>query len=179
MHNSKNTIMQFSNYNIFFYNSRVNIILLDEKMGMKYKLNPTKQEMEHGIILYNYIQHGDLWSYVTIDGVTYTNGMGRWPFGEQFQEEEVMDDDSDDNDDDDYDDNYKSEDEGFCSDDYNEDEWKSGMGRWPFGERFQEEEVMGDDSDDNDDDDNDDYDDDYKSEDEGFCSDDYNEDEWD
>ena len=158
MHNSKNNILQFSNYNIFFYNSKVNMILLDERMGMKYKLNPMKQEMEDGIILYNYIQHGNLWSHVTIDGVTYTNdwdlldwdeelyewksGMGRWLFGERFAEEEVMDDDDDDDDDnnddaydddnDDYDDDYKSEDEGSCSGDYDEDEWDEKFGIPPF-----------------------------------------------
>ena len=52
------------------------MILLDERMGMKYKLNPMKQEMDNGIISYNYIQHGDLWSYVTIDGVTYIQMIG-------------------------------------------------------------------------------------------------------
>ena len=74
------------------------MILFDERMGRKYKLNPMKQEIKDGIIAYNYIKHRDLWSYVTIGGVTYTNdwdlpdwdkeiyewtsGMGRWPFGE-------------------------------------------------------------------------------------------------
>ena len=79
------------------------MILIDETTLLKYKLQITKEEEEEGIILYDPIQHSDLWSCVTINGIMYTNdpllvdwdedvnewhsvSMGAWPFGAPFLE---------------------------------------------------------------------------------------------
>ena len=70
--------------------------LLDEVTGLLYVLNHTLQDTQ-GVILYNHEEHSDLFQYVTVDNVTYTNVaelvdwdneleewsepvMGLWPF---------------------------------------------------------------------------------------------------
>ena len=79
------------------------MILVDDTTGLRYKLNPTEEEVKEGILSYDTIKHVSLWSYVTIDSVTYTNDaflvdwdrgvqewesvtMGQWPFGNPLPE---------------------------------------------------------------------------------------------
>ena len=118
------------------------MILVDETTSLKYKLHTTKEE-EESIILYDPIEHGDLWLYVTINGLMYTNGpllvdwdadvqewnsgsMAQWPFSAPLLEQ----DQDDDNDDDVY---YETEDKGCTSDveDYAEDQWPMNFGIAP------------------------------------------------
>ena len=51
----------------------MNIVLVDKAKGLKYKLQPSTEELEAGIIAYDPVQHAHLWNYVTVDSVTYTN----------------------------------------------------------------------------------------------------------
>ena len=83
------------------------MILVDETTGLQYKLHPTKEEVKEGIILYDPIKHVNLWSYVTINSITYTNDphlvdwdtdvqdwnsatMGQWPFDDPLLEQELI-----------------------------------------------------------------------------------------
>ena len=85
----------------------MNMILVDEATGLKYKLQPSTGELEAGMIAYDPVQHVHLWDYVTIDSVTYTNQpdlvdwdsdveewnpvfMGQWPFGNSLPELELL-----------------------------------------------------------------------------------------
>ena len=51
----------------------MNMMLVDEATGLKYKLQPSIEELEAGMIAYDPVQHGHLWAYITVDSVTYTN----------------------------------------------------------------------------------------------------------
>ena len=42
------------------------MILVDKTTCLKYKLHTTKEEVKEGIILYDPIEHDDLWSYVRL-----------------------------------------------------------------------------------------------------------------
>ena len=83
------------------------MILVDDTIGLRYKLNPTEEEVKEGIVSYDTIKHANLWSYVTIDSVTYTNDaflvdwdrdvqewesitMGQQPFGNPLPKQEVI-----------------------------------------------------------------------------------------
>ena len=50
----------------------MNMMLVDEATGLKYKLQPSTEELEAGMIAYDPVQHAHLWDYITIDSVTYT-----------------------------------------------------------------------------------------------------------
>ena len=85
----------------------MNMMLVDKATGLKYKLQPSTEELEAGIIAYDPVQHAHLWDYVTVDSVTYTNQpdledwdsdisewnsvfMGLWPFGNPLSELELL-----------------------------------------------------------------------------------------
>ena len=85
----------------------MNMMLVDEATGLKYKLQPSTEELEAGMIAYDPVQHAHLWDYITVDSVTYTNQpdlvdwdsdveewnpvfMGQWPFGNPLPEIELM-----------------------------------------------------------------------------------------
>ena len=133
------------------------MILVDDTRGLRYKLNPTEEELKEGILQYDPIKDANLWSYVTINSITYTKhphlvdwdkdvqewdipNMGQWPFGnpmlkhhdDEFEEfpsddENDCDDHTDDSDDDV---SSESEDEGYISNEenYDEDEWPINFG---------------------------------------------------
>ena len=48
------------------------MILVDDTRGLRYKLNPTEEELKEGILQYDPIKDANLWSYVTINSITYT-----------------------------------------------------------------------------------------------------------
>ena len=48
----------------------MNMMLVDEATGLKYKLQPSTKELEAGMIPYNPVQHAHLWDYITVDSVT-------------------------------------------------------------------------------------------------------------
>ena len=85
----------------------MNMMLVDEATGLKYKLQPNTEELEAGMIAYDPVQHAHLWDYITVDSVTYTKQpdlvdldsdieewnpvfMGQWPFGNPLPELELM-----------------------------------------------------------------------------------------
>ena len=76
----------------------MNSVLTDDSTGRQYMLNPSTQDLEAGIIPYVPELHAHLWTYVTLNGVVYTNqfefkdwdsdiilwnelSMGQWPIG--------------------------------------------------------------------------------------------------
>ena len=82
-------------------------ILTDVGTGQKYKLKPTEQDLQEGILEYHPQADGGNWHYIIRDGIKYAvNGcfldwdgdmvewcvaeMGQWPFGNQLSEEEVF-----------------------------------------------------------------------------------------
>ena len=73
------------------------MILHDTAAGLSYKLQPSPEEIEEGIVQYIPELHGDLWEYLWYEGQLYTNNpalddwdsdlvlwdasvMGQWPF---------------------------------------------------------------------------------------------------
>ena len=85
----------------------MNMMLVDEATGLKYKLQPSTEELEAGMIAYDPVQHAHVWDTITVDSVTYTNQpglvdwdsdveewnpvfMGQWPFGNPLPEIELM-----------------------------------------------------------------------------------------
>ena len=85
----------------------MNMVLVDKATGLKYKLQPSTEELEAGIIAYDPVQHAHLWDYVTVDSVTCTNQpdlvdwdsdidewnpvfMGQWPSGNPLPELELL-----------------------------------------------------------------------------------------
>ena len=51
----------------------MSMMLVDEVTGLKYKLQPSTEELEAGVITCDPVQHAHLWDYITVDSVTYTN----------------------------------------------------------------------------------------------------------
>ena len=157
-----------------FYICRMDNILIDVETGHQYMIRPSVQELESGIIQYVPELHAHFWNYILCNGQLYSNHpdlvdldqgveewkesiMGQWPFGTQLstdqklikealdyldsldsylqfeewemeqieaQEEADDDDDSDDNDVD-----VVSEDEGYNTEDDNDDE----VDQWNIG----------------------------------------------
>ena len=65
----------------------MNNILIDDKIGQQYMLNPRIQELERGIIQYVPELHAHLWNYILVDGQLYSihpdlidwnQGIGEW-----------------------------------------------------------------------------------------------------
>ena len=149
----------------------MNSILIDDETGHQYMLHPSAQELESGIIQYVPELYAHLWNYILVNGQLYSNHpdlidwdqgveewkedtMGQWPFGTQlsadqkllkealdcldsldsylqFEEWEMdqieaqeKDDDADDNDVD-----IVSEDEGYDTEDDDEND----IDLWDFG----------------------------------------------
>ena len=82
----------------------MNSVMADESTGKQYMLNPSPQDLETGIIPCVPELHAHLWTYVTLNGVVYTNqfeledwdadiilwnelGMGQWPFGNSLPDD--------------------------------------------------------------------------------------------
>ena len=83
------------------------MMLVDKATGLKYKLQPSTEELEAGMVAYDPVQHAHLQDYITVDSVTYTNQsdlvdrdsyieewnpvfMGQWPFGNPLPELELL-----------------------------------------------------------------------------------------
>ena len=79
----------------------MNNIIIDDKTGQQYMLNPSIQELETGTIQYVPELHAHLWNYILVDGQLYSihpdltdwdqgveewkeDIMGQWPFGLQL-----------------------------------------------------------------------------------------------
>ena len=90
-----------------FYISRMNNTLTDMVTGKKYKIQPSVEEIENGIIPFVPELHAQLWDYVLCDGQLYSNHpdlvdwdqgmeewkdsvMGQWPFGVQLSAEQKL-----------------------------------------------------------------------------------------
>ena len=97
-------VFQFANENFSFYNSRIDSRMTDEAAGLVYTVQPSLQDIQNGVILFDPSQHSQLWAYVTIGGNTFTNqpdladldldilewdehSMGVWPFGTPIPDE--------------------------------------------------------------------------------------------
>ena len=78
--------------------------MTDEATGLVYMVQPSLQDIQNGVILFDPSQHSQLWAYVTIGGNTFTNqpdlvdwdldimewdehSMGVWPFGTPILDE--------------------------------------------------------------------------------------------
>ena len=78
--------------------------MTDEATGLVYMVQPSLQDIQNGVIMFNPSQHSKLWAYVIIDGNTFTNqpdlvdwdlnimewdehSMGVWPFGTPISDE--------------------------------------------------------------------------------------------
>ena len=79
----------------------MNNIIIDDKTGQQYMLNPSIQELERGMIQYVPELHAHLWNYILVDGQLHSihpdliewdqeveewkeDIMGQWPFGIQL-----------------------------------------------------------------------------------------------
>ena len=51
----------------------MNSVMVEESTERQYMLNPGPQDLEAGIIPYVPELHEHLWTYVTLNGVVYTN----------------------------------------------------------------------------------------------------------
>ena len=77
----------------------------DEATGLHYMLEPSPWDLARGVIPYNPELHSNLWTYVTIGNITYTNipelvdwdesimeweelSIEQWPFGNPIPEDE-------------------------------------------------------------------------------------------
>ena len=75
-----------------------------EATGLVYMVQPSLQDIQEGVVLFDPSQHSQLWAYVIIDGNTFTNqpdlvdwdlnimewdenSMGVWPFGTPIPDE--------------------------------------------------------------------------------------------
>ena len=47
--------------------------MTDEATDLVYMVQPSLQDIQNGVILFDPSQHTQLWAYVTIDGTTFTN----------------------------------------------------------------------------------------------------------
>ena len=80
-------------------------ILADNETGQQYKLHPSPQELQRGVVQFMPELHAHVWSYITVDGQVYSNNpelvdwdqgvdewkesvMGQWPFGAPPSEEQ-------------------------------------------------------------------------------------------
>ena len=78
--------------------------MTDEATGLVYMVQPSLQDIQNGVILFDPRQLSQFWAYVIIDGNTFTNQadlvdwnlnmmewdehcMGVWPFGIPFPDE--------------------------------------------------------------------------------------------
>ena len=90
-----------------FYICRMNNILTDVETGHQYKIQPSVQELENGIIQYVPELHAHLWDYILCNGQLYSNHpdlvdwdqgveewkesiMGQWPFGTQLSTDQKL-----------------------------------------------------------------------------------------
>ena len=152
-----------------FYTCRMNNILIDDETGLQYMLQPSVQELESGIIQYVPELHAHFWDYILVNGQLYSNHpdlidwdqgveewkediMGQWPFGTQlsadkklinealdcldsidsylqFEEWEMDQIEAQEDDDDDNDVDVMSEDEGYDTEDDDEND----VYQWNFG----------------------------------------------
>ena len=81
-------------------------VMVDERTGQQYMLQPRPQDLQRGVIQFVPELHAHLWSLVTVNGQTYSNNpalvdwdqgveewqesiMGQWPFGNQPSAEEL------------------------------------------------------------------------------------------
>ena len=74
-------------------------ILTDMVTAKKYKVQPSIEEVENGIIPFVPELHAHLWDYVLCNGQLYAihpdlvdwdQGMGKWPFGVQLSAEQKL-----------------------------------------------------------------------------------------
>ena len=147
----------------------MNSILIDDETGHQYMLQPSVQELESGIIQYVPELHAHFWNYILVNGQLYSNHpdmidwdqgveewkediMGQWPFGTQpsadeklinetldcldsldsylqFEEWKMDQIEAQEEDDDDNDVDVVSEDEGYDTEDYDEND----VDLWDFG----------------------------------------------
>ena len=85
----------------------MNNILTDVETGHQYKIQPSVQELENGIIQYVPELHAHLWDYIMCNGQLYSNhpGLidwdqgveewkesitGQWPFGTQLSTDQKL-----------------------------------------------------------------------------------------
>ena len=85
----------------------MNMMVVDEAIGLKYKLQPSTEGLEAGMIAYDPVQHAHLGDYITVNSVTYIIQpnlvdldsdieewnpvlMGQWPFGNPLPELELL-----------------------------------------------------------------------------------------
>ena len=78
--------------------------MTDETTGLVYMVQPSLQDIQDSVILFDPSQHSQLWAYVIIDGNTFTNqpdlvdwdlnimewdkhSMGVWPFDTPIPDE--------------------------------------------------------------------------------------------
>ena len=90
-----------------FYICRMDNILIDVETGHQYMLQPSVQELESGIIQYVPELHAHLWDYILCNGQFYTNHpdlidwdqgieewkesiMGQWPCGIQLSADQKL-----------------------------------------------------------------------------------------
>ena len=90
-----------------FYNSRMDMCLIDEATGQQFKLEPSPEDLEQGNISYDPVEHSHLWTYISVGSTTYTNqpdlvdwdneveecntlSMGHWPFGKPLSKVELL-----------------------------------------------------------------------------------------
>ena len=65
------------------------MILVDDTTGLRYKLNPAEEELKESIIQYAPIKDANLWSYVTINSITYTKCPHLVDWDEDVQEWDI------------------------------------------------------------------------------------------
>ena len=75
-------------------------ILTDSETGQQYKLDPSPQELQRGVVQFVPKLHAHLWNYITVNGQVYSNnpelvdcdqGVDEWkerPFGAPPSEEQ-------------------------------------------------------------------------------------------
>ena len=85
----------------------MNNILIDDETGHQYMLQPSVQELESGIIQYVPELHAHLWNCILVNGQLYSNNpdlidwdqgveewkediMGQWPFGTQLSADQKL-----------------------------------------------------------------------------------------
>ena len=64
----------------------MNMMLVDEATGLKYKLQPSTEELEAGMIAHDPVHNAHLWDYITVDSVTYTNQPDLVDWGSDIEE---------------------------------------------------------------------------------------------
>ena len=75
-----------------FYICRMNNILRDVETGHQYKIQPSVQELENGIIQYVPELHAHLWDYILCNGQLYSNhpDLVNWDQGVEEWQESIM-----------------------------------------------------------------------------------------